>query len=115
MKTGYITDSFSTLGGLASVAYGDPEYFREVQNQIYLGSPTRFLDMHRPSSILADFLGSPERLTEIVMSILEQRYQNKAEFADLVDVYLGADWRNLLRSSIANEFFYTVDSVEAYG
>lgn len=115
LKTGYITDSFSTLGGLASVAYGDPEYFREVQNQIYSGSPTRFLDMHRPSAILSDFFGSPERLVEAIMSGLEDRYQTDSEFSDYVDIELGADWRNTVRYGIGSEFFSVVDSQENYG
>lgn len=115
LKTGYITDSFSTLGGLASVAYGDPEYFREVQNQVYSSSATRFVDMHRPSAILADFFGSPERLVEAIMSGLETQYQTNQEFTDYVDVELGADWRSTVREGIGSEFFLVVDGQESYG
>jgi hypothetical protein len=115
LKTGYITDSFSTLGGLASVAYGDPEYFREVQNQIYSSSPTRFLDMHRPSAILADFFGSSERLVEAIMSGLEAKYLESSEFADYIDIGFGADWRSIVRYGISSEFFSALDEQENYG
>ena len=115
MKTGYITNSFSTLGGLASVAYGDPEYFREVQNQIYSESPTSFLDMHRPSAILSDFFASPEQLTSAIVSELEDRYNSDPEFNSYIDVNIGPNWKNNIMEKINTELPLVIDSVEDYG
>lgn len=114
LKTRYVTDSFSTLGGLASVAYGDPEYFREVQNQVYAQSPTRFLDMHRPSAVVADFFGSSERVVREIMTALESRYQTDSVFSDYIDIEFGADWRDVLEDRISVEFFLVVDAQESY-
>lgn len=115
MKTGYITDNFSTLGGLASVAYGDPEYFREVQNQIYLSSPTRFLDVQRPSDVFESFLGSRAIFSRMVLEALEAEYSSNQGFADYVDIRFGAEWRTRLLPSVESEFFGNLDSVEKYG
>ncbi len=115
LRTGYITDDFSTLGGLASVAYGDPEYFREVQNQIYFQSPTRFLDVQRPSDIFESFFGSREAFTEALLEGLESQYQSDGQFRDYVDVRFGADWREKISPDLQNRFFGNLDSLEGYG
>lgn len=115
MKTGYITDDFSTLGGLASVAYGDPEYFREVQNQIYLSSPTRFLDVQRPSDVFECFLGSRATFSKMVLEALEAEYASNQQFTDYVDIRFGAEWRSKLLPAIEAKFFDSLDSVEKYG
>lgn len=115
MKTGYITDQFSTLGGLASVAYGDPEYFREVQNQIYSRSPSRFLDLQRPSDVLESFFGSKRALTELVLGALETQYSQNPDFTDYIDVNYGPNWRQVVGAGIEKSFFGYLDSVEDYG
>lgn len=115
MKTGYITDNFSTLGGLASVAYGDPEYFREVQNQVYSQSPSRFLDLQRPSDVLESFFGSRKVLTDLIMDALETQYSDNPEFTDYVDVRYGPNWRQSVATGAERSFFGNVDSVEGYG
>lgn len=115
MKTGYVTDSFSTLGGLASVAYGDPEYFREVQNQIYAQSPTRFLDSQRPSDVFSSFVWSRSRLSEILLDSLNLQYSTDSDFANYVDIKFGPAWREELIGSIDKAFFEILDSEERYG
>lgn len=115
MKTGYVTDSFSTLGGLASVAYGDPEYFREVQNQIYAQSPTRFLDSQRPSDIFSSFVSSRSRLSEIFLDSLNLQYSIDPGFANYVDITFGPTWREELVRRIDSAFFEVLDSEENYG
>lgn len=114
MKTGYVTDSFSTLGGLAAVAYGDPEYFREVQNQIYAQSPTRFLDTQRPSDIMEGFLGSKDRFLDLVIQSLQELYMEDQDFEDYIDIQFGPDWRNAIRKSFGLGFFGLLDSEESY-
>ena len=115
MKTGYVTDDFSTLGGLAAVSYGDPEYFREVQNQIYSQSPTKFLNTQRPSDIFESFFGTKERFMEIVLSALETQYSDSIDFANYADINHGADWREEIIPVLRKGFFETLDSVEKYG
>lgn len=115
MKTGYVTDDFSTLGGLAAVSYGDPEYFREVQNQIYSQSPTKFLNTQRPSDIFESFFGTKEYFMGIVLSALEAQYSNDVDFTNYVDINLGADWKAEIISSLEESFFEALDSVEKYG
>ena len=114
MKTGYVTDDFSTLGGLAAVSYGDPEYFREVQNQIYSQSPTKFLNSQRPSDIFESFFGTKKRFMEIVLSALEAQYSGDIDFANYIDINLGADWKTEIIFGIEKSFFETLDSVEKY-
>jgi len=114
LKTGYVTDDFSTLGGLAAVSYGDPEYFREVQNQIYSQSPTKFLNTQRPSDIFESFFGTKERFMGIVLSALEAQYSDDVDFANYIDINLGADWRAGIIPSLQRNFFGALDSVEKY-
>jgi hypothetical protein len=115
LKTGYVTDDFSTLGGLAAVSYGDPEYFREVQNQIYSQSPTKFLNTQRPSDIFESFFGTKEYFMGIVLDALETQYSDNIDFTNYIDINLGADWRKEVISRLRRSFFETLDSVEKYG
>ena len=115
MKTGYITDRFSTLGGLASVAYGDPEYFREVQNQVYLQSPTRFADIQRPSDIFESFFGAGDLLLGAVESALGTEYQNNQEFRDLSDIVFGAGLKKEIMSRVGAEIVLAIDSSTDFG
>ena len=114
MRTSYVTDSFSTLGGLASVAYGDPEYFREVQNQIFAQSPTRFIDLQRPSDAFEGLVGSISGFIDLVMEVLEAEYKKSEGFTDYADVYLGPDWRVKIRSLFQEKFTLFLDSVSDY-
>ena len=104
MKTGYITDDFSTLGGLAAVAYGDPEYFREVQNQIYSSSVTRFLDTQRPSDIFESFFGTRESFVAIVLKSLEFQYLANNSLTDYVDIEFGPDWKEKVAGKLKTTF-----------
>lgn len=115
MKTGYITDDFSTLAGLASVAYGDPEYFREVQNQIYSSSPTKFLDTQRPSDIFESFFETKEFFISIVLKSLEAQYSTSSSFVDYIDIELGANWKEVITYRLKDSFFNALDSVQNYG
>jgi hypothetical protein len=99
----YLTDRFSTLGGLASVAYGNVNLFREVQNQIFQKSSTYFLDLHRPSQLVEDFFYSDELLKEYFLTSLETLYDTNQTFNDFVDVYVGPLWREVfVRSLLVN-------------
>jgi hypothetical protein len=115
LKTAYLTDEFSTLGGLGAVAYKDPEYFREVQNQIYLQSPTGFTNAQRPSDIFEAFVGNKGVITDRVVKVLEKEYQSNEEFADYVDVEIGPGWRQTLERSFYSTLRRELNSSSFYG
>jgi hypothetical protein len=114
LKTGFVTDSFSSLSGLAAVAYGDVDYFREVQNQIYGSSVSRFLDPLRPSSTFESFLPSEQLFSQIVMTALEAEYDLNGAFTDYVDVTLGAFWRSRIEKNFVFELYSRLDSLSEY-
>lgn len=115
MKTGFVTDVFSTLSGLASVAYGDPDFFREVQDQVYALSPTRNVDQSRPSDTLLNLLGGVEVLEEITEESLLSRYGTDVNFRDYVDVEFGPGWSDRMAKSLARGILRSVDSSSTYG
>lgn len=114
MKTGFITDAFSTLGGLAAVAYGNPNYFREVKDQIFSSSATRFVDAHTPSDVFTSMVPSFGKITERVVSGLELEYGKDEEFTDYVDVELGPLWRDSIKSSFPIEFSRSLEGASTY-
>lgn len=114
MKTGFVTDSFSTLAGLASVAYGDVEYFRDVQNQIYQNSPTRAFDGLSPSTVLESFFGLWEVLEELILNAMEEEYQKDNNFTDYIDIYIGPDWKKVFPARITQELKSSIDYVSTY-
>ena len=107
MKTTYVTDGSSSLGGLGSVAYRDPEYFREVQNQVWAASPTRFIDLQRPSDVFESLIASESELLRGVLEVLEDEYDEDSEFTDYIDIVQGADWKE----KILKKFFPSLTSV----
>lgn len=52
----YLTDSWSTVSGLAAVAYGSPDRYPEVMNQVRQGSVVSFLGPMPPSTIVGQQL-----------------------------------------------------------
>jgi hypothetical protein len=115
LKTGYITDDFSTLGGLAAVAYGDVDSFREVQNQIISNSPTRGFDNQRPSDLFRSFLPSEDLFVSEILNSFKREQEENEEFSDYLDEALGANWEKEIERSFLNEFYYQVDNEVEYG
>lgn len=115
MKTGFVTDSFSSLGGLAAVAYGDVDYFREVQNQIYESSVSRFTDSLRPSSAFEGFLPNEDYLLDLVIETLQSEYELEGDFTDYVDVVFGPFWEGKVRATFIGDLYEALDSVSNYG
>jgi len=105
LKTAYLTDEFSTLGGMGSVAYRDPEFFREVQNQIYFQSPTAFTDRQRPSDTFEAFLGNRKTTSDVVIKTLEKEYALNGQFTDYVDIKIGPQWKQ----KVEREFYPTLE------
>lgn len=114
MATNYLTNQFSSLSGLASVAYGSPNYFREVQNQIFQNSITYFLDLHRPSGLIEDFFYSDELLKEYLLVSLEEVYDTNQEFQDFIDIYVGPLWKEVFIDNLLINFKSEYDTNSNY-
>lgn len=115
MKTGYISDEFSTLGGLASVAYGDVDFFREVQNQIINSSPTKTFDSQAPSDIVRSFLPSEEFFLSEVINSLREYYSSNESFSDFIDSEIGPTWENYVSTYFLKELYQKIDDRSSYG
>lgn len=117
-KTNYATDTHSSLGGLASVAYGGPDYFREVKNQIHNMSPTRGLDFNMPSSLISGLYGQGDEVRSHISSALRNMSLEPGDFKDWVDVNNlypgGIDWYDALAAKIESEFWNNLDSNSEY-
>ncbi len=117
-KTNYATDAHSSLGGLAAVAYGNPDYFREVKNQIHMMSPTRGLDFNLPSSIFSGLYGQGDEVRSHISLALQGLASEPSDFKDWVDVNKpslgGDDWYNSMSSKIESELWNNLDSNSEY-
>jgi len=76
----YLTDSWSTISGLASVAYGSPTRYPEVANQVGRQLATRALGNMPPSEVLSNRLSVND-----FVSALTAEYEKGEEFARYVD------------------------------
>lgn len=115
MKVGYITDDFSTLAGLASVAYGSVDSFREVQNQIISSSPTKVFDTQLPSDIFQSFLVSEDYFNQVIIDSLLEEYSDNEEFADYIDEKLGPDWVIKVKTLLLKDLYSEINSLSEYG
>jgi hypothetical protein len=113
MRTSYVTDNFSSLAGLAAVAYNDSEFFREVKNQIYSDSETFFVDQSRPSAILEGLFINKTYLTYMVKNGLDKLNEGSISFEFLLSV-LGEDWKDNFSSNVINSLLLEVDSSSEY-
>lgn len=85
MKKLFATDAFTSLSGLSAVAYGNPDFFREIQNQIFSQSATWAFDFHRPSSVFLSFVNKA-RILRVFTEALEEQYQTDEAFKAYIDV-----------------------------
>jgi hypothetical protein len=77
----YATDSWSSLTGLAYVAYGSPDRHAEVANQVIAGSPVaNIVNQMTPGSLVEQFI-----TVEKVQQILNQEYLKGGEFSRYID------------------------------
>lgn len=97
----YLTDSWSTIYGLSSVAYGSPERYAEVANQVRNSSAVSFLGTMPPSEVI----GSAVKIEDFVLS-LQKEYEKGEEFSRYMDS------QGSLVSEIANHLYD--DVVNAY-
>jgi hypothetical protein len=76
----YLTDSWSTISGLAAVAYGSPDRYPEVANQVRRKSVTGFLGPTPPSDVIGN------RLDRVSMGdALTAEYGRGQDFAKFID------------------------------
>jgi hypothetical protein len=77
----YVTDSWSSLTGLASVAYGSPLRHPEVANQVIATSPVGgMVNSMTPASLLEQHVKEG-----VVREVLQSVYEGGGEFARYVD------------------------------
>lgn len=81
MATPYVTDSWSSLTGLAAVAYKSPSFLSEVANQVWRDGLTSPIGVSTGSSI-GEFVISQSQLTEILLD----EYEKAGDFANSVDL-----------------------------
>ncbi len=76
----FLTDSWSTISGLAAVAYGSPGRYQDVANQVRSKSVLAFLGTTQPSDIVENVL-NPEH----VLVALQSEYEAGEGFTRYVD------------------------------
>lgn len=86
-QSNFLTDRFSTIGGLASVAYGSSSLFPTVADQLKRSSRTRALDSQIPSHSFLDFIGTQEFLKDLMLEVIMTEYSLGGDVTDFVDLY----------------------------
>lgn len=81
MATPYVTDSLSSVTGLAAVAYKSPSFFTEVANQAWRDGITSPVGVSTASSV-GELVVSLDQLNQILLS----EYEKGEDFADSVDL-----------------------------
>jgi len=113
VKSNFATDTYSTAGGLATVAYNDPDFFREVNNQIFQDSPTADLDLNLPSSLFSGSFDQGDRVRQIVEDSLTDLKDTSEDFSDWLDVNEQHNVESLSRD-IENSFFLELDRTSSH-
>lgn len=107
MSSAYLTDSWSSVSGLAAVAYGSPNLYPEVANQIRSQSVINFLDSVPPSEVLGQSL--PE---EILTQELQKEYERGLDFADYIDS--GSLSPGSVSKQIYKKLISSIDQISTY-
>ena len=107
----YLTDKFTSVGGLAAVAYGSSTLFNTVADQIKSGSRTRSLDYQLPSNLLLDYLGSERVLIDIFNSALLKEYNKNSNFTDFIDIHSSLDE---FSNKLSKFFLRTINEKSTY-
>lgn len=81
MATPYVTDSLSSITGLAAVAYKSPSFLAEVANQVWRDGLTSPIGVATGSSV-GELVLSLDQLTQILL----EEYDEDGDFADSVDL-----------------------------
>lgn len=76
----YLTDSWSTVYGLSSVAYGSPDRYAEVANEVRNSSPVAFLGTMPPSEVISSVVKEEDFLFSF-----QEQYESGGDFTEYVD------------------------------
>jgi len=110
-RNNFLTDKFTTLGGLAAVAYGSSLSFGTVGDQMKRGSITKSLDSQLPSNVLLDFLGTETVLLDVFKSVFQTEYDRLGSFTDFIDIHSSIDHFSYL---CTKEFFRNLNRDSTY-
>ena len=110
-RNNFLTDKFTTLGGLAAVAYGSSLSFGTVADQIKRRSITKSLDSQLPSNVLLDFLGTETVVIDVFKSVFQSEYDKSESFTDFIDIYSSIDHFSYL---CAGEFLKNLNKESTY-
>ena len=113
----FLTDKFTTLGGLAAVAYGSSLSFGSVGDEIKKRSITKSLDKQLPSNVLLDFLGTKTVLLDVFKAVFQAEYDKLTPFTDFIDIHSSiAKFSSLCTESFFNNLnvqsTYSVSTLE---
>jgi hypothetical protein len=111
-KSNFLTDSFSTTGGLAAVAYGSSSFFPAVADQIKRGSKTKALDSQRPSQVFLDFVGTKNFVLDVFKSVIQSEYDSEGIITDFIDLY--ASDVNVFSTELLETFLFSIDEYSSY-
>lgn len=111
-KSNFLTDRFSTTGGLAAVAYGSSSLFATVADQIKQNSKTKALDKQIPSHAFLDFVGTDSFVFDIVKSVFQKEYDLESDLTDFIDLY-AKDVDNF-SISFTNTFIRNINKYSTY-
>ena len=102
-RNNFLTDKFTTLGGLAAVAYGSSLSFGSVGDEIKKSSITKSLDKQLPSNVLLDFLGTKTVLLDVFKAVFQSEYNKLTPLTDFIDIYSSvASFSNICTESFFN-------------
>ena len=111
-KSNFLTDSFSTTGGLAAVAYGSSSLFPTVADQIKRGSRTKAIDSQRPSQVFLDFVGTKNFVLDVFKSLIQSEYDSEEIITDFIDLY--ASDVDTFSSTLLEIFLSGIDEYSTY-
>lgn len=107
MATPYVTDSWSSLTGLAAVAYKSPSFHPEVANQVWREGLTAPIGVATASSV-GEFVISRDQITQI----LSEEYDEGGSFADFVD--LGTDTLQQIAEKLYKNLISSYNEISSY-
>jgi len=113
VKVNFATDSSSSAGGLAAVAYNDPDFFREVKNQIIQQSPTDDLDLNLPSSLFSGAFDQGDKVRQLIKEGLDNLNLFSQDFNDWLAVN-NRHTTNSLSKLLELALFQEFDRISSY-
>ena len=111
-KSNFLTDKFSTTGGLAAVAYGSSSLFSTVADQIKRGSKTRGLDSQLPSHAFLDFVGTKRYVYDIFKAVVQEEYDAEEIITDFIDLY--ATNVDVFTEVLTDNFIKSINNYSTY-